>query len=99
MGVKVVDFDDEDEIDLKQAFIRDSVPIALMIGLYAYSFIIFYGSEGNEFQADFATLAPMLLIGLLTLLWTVLEIFSMLFSDKSRAVHDLIAGTVVVRTN
>ncbi|VXD15851.1 RDD family protein [Marinoscillum sp. 108] len=99
MGVKVVDFDNEDEIDLNQAFIRDSVPVALMILLYAYSFIIFYGNEGYELQADFVTLAPMFFIGLLNLLWTILEIFSMLFNDKSRAVHDLIARTVVVRTS
>ncbi|MEP0986796.1 RDD family protein [Ekhidna sp.] len=98
MGVRVVDFDTEDEIDLKQAFIRDSVPVALMAVLYAYSLIIFYGNEGSELQADFVTLAPLFFIGLLTMLWTILEIFSMLFNDKSRAVHDLIARTVVVRT-
>ena len=99
MGVKVVDFDDEDEIDLKQAFIRDSIPIALVILLYAYSFIIFYGNKGYEIQTDFASLAPLFLLGLLTFLWTVLEIFSMLFNEKSRAIHDLIARTVVVRTS
>jgi len=99
MDVKVVDFDTEDEIDMMQAFIRDSVPIALMILLYAYSMIVFYGNEGYELSTDFATLAPMFFIGVLTLLWTILEILSMLFNDKSRAVHDLIARTVVVRTN
>ncbi len=99
MGVKVLDFETEDEIDLKQAFIRDSVPIALMIALYSYSVIIAWGNEGSAMQADFATMAPMFLIGILSILWTTLEIFSMLFNEKSRAVHDLLAGTVVVRTN
>ncbi|XOV94212.1 MAG: RDD family protein [Bacteroidota bacterium] len=98
MGVKVLDFDTEDEIELKRAFMRDAVPIALMIALYAYSFIITYGNEEIDFY-DLATMAPMLLISLVYFLWTVLEILSMLFNEKSRAVHDFIAGTVVVRTN
>ena len=99
MGVKVVDVETEDAIDLKQAFIRDSVPISLMILIYAYSIIIFYGNDGYELQVDFATLAPMLIIGILGFIWTFLEIFSMLFNNKFRALHDLLARTVVVRTN
>jgi len=99
MGVKVVDAESENEIDLKQAFLRDSVPIALMIGLYCYSAILLTDIEHVDLATDFAALAPMFFIGFLTILWTIVEIFSMLFNDKSRAVHDFIAKTVVVRTN
>ena len=30
-------------------------------------------------------------------IWSILDIITMLFSDKRRALHDLIAGTVVLR--
>lgn len=99
MGVKVVDFVSEDDIDMRQALIRDSVPIALMIVLYAYSFIILWGMEPTDVVANFTSLIPIFIVGFLTVLWTLLEIVSMLFTEKSRAVHDLIAKTVVVRTN
>lgn len=98
MGVRVVDFDTEDEIDIKQAFVRDSVAIALMVLLYAYSFILFSGNDSYERASDFESLPPMFYLNMLSVLWIVLEIVTMLFDNKSRAVHDLIARTVVVRT-
>lgn len=97
MGVKVVDADTEEEIDLRQALIRDSVPIGLMIALYAYIFIIIGGQDLDITEVNIASLLPMLFLGMLSIIWTLVEIFSMLFNEKSRAVHDLIAGTVVVR--
>ncbi len=99
MGVKVVDAKSEDGIDLKQAFLRDSVPIALMIGIYCYAAILLTGFEHVDLATDFAALAPVFFLGFLTILWTIVEILSMLFNEKSRAVHDFIAKTVVVRTN
>jgi len=99
MGVKVVDVDNEGDIHLKQAFIRDSVPIALMIILFAYSYIMLWGVETFDIATAFALMAPMLFIGFVSIAWTLLEIISMLFNEKSRAIHDRIAGTVVVRTN
>lgn len=99
MGVKVVNFEGEDQIDIKQAFIRDSVPFIIMIVLFVYSYILI--SNGVEFDnsTDFSTLAPMIFMAIISLLWTLLEIISMLFNEKSRAIHDLIAGTVVIRTD
>ena len=99
MGVKVVDFETEESIGYKEAFIRDSVPIALMIGLYGYTAILLSDIHEGPLEMDITSLAPMFFIGILTILWTLLEIFSMLLNSKSRAVHDFIAGTVVVRTN
>ncbi len=97
MGVMVVDVETEDPINLKQAFIRDSVPIALIIALYGYSLIVLSGMDNVDIMTDFVTLAPMFFLGLLSLIWTIVEILSMLLNEKSRAVHDLIAQTVVVR--
>lgn len=98
MEVKVVDFEHEEAIDLKQAFKRDMVPVALMTAAYLYTFIASFGAESAGFYSNFLNLVPLFFIGLLSFLWVLLEIFSMLFNEKSRAVHDLIAKTVVIRT-
>jgi hypothetical protein len=39
------------------------------------------------------------LLTILPLLWFIAEAITMLTNEKSRALHDYIAGTVVVRTN
>ena len=39
------------------------------------------------------------ILGFAGLLWIAVEIVSMLFNDKKRAIHDLIAKTVVIRTD
>ncbi len=98
LGVKVVDFEHERNININQALKRDIVPIFLITILYIYSFILFSDNDGYRLETNFASLAPMFFIGFLSILWTVLEFLSMLFNEKSRAVHDLIAGTVAVRT-
>ncbi|MFT6783910.1 MAG: putative RDD family membrane protein YckC [Saprospiraceae bacterium] len=99
MKVRVVDVNTEENIDLRQAFLRDCVPITLMIVLFTYSFILLSGRDDFNISIDFVTLAPIFFIGLLSSTWTLLEIFSMLLNEKSRAVHDIIARTVVVKTN
>lgn len=97
MDVKVVNFGSEEAIDLKQAFKRDLVPVALMTITYLYAFIVFYGQEPSGFHPGFLNMVPLFFIGLISFLWVLLEIGSMLFNEKSRAIHDLIAKTVVVR--
>lgn len=95
MGIKVVNADDEEPIHMRQAFIRDSVPVVLTISMYVYSLTI----QGKDLGSlpNFNSLAPIIFLSFLSLLWTLLEIISMLFNEKSRAVHDLLAKTVVVR--
>jgi uncharacterized RDD family membrane protein YckC len=97
-GVKVVSMYGEGDIDWKQACLRDSVPLVLTLLLFAYGLLINPQAILQD-QPDLATLAPMIILGMLSLFWTLIEIISMLFNDKSRAVHDLIANTVVIRTS
>lgn len=99
MGVRVVSFDGEGHISLKQAFMRDSIPLLLTVVLFIYTLILVSLSGSKLYStAEFGALVPMVIISLLALLWTMLEIFTMLSNEKSRAFHDLIAKTVVVRT-
>ncbi len=91
-NIKVVRVETEEIITLKEAFIRDSIPIILntIILFYALYTIIF----NNVSPA-----ASFLSFGSIYIIWFVIEVITMLSNEKRRALHDYIAGTVVVRTN
>jgi len=93
LGVKVVDFKSESPIGFKQAFLRDSVPIALSL----LAVIILPNFESVLAESSVSSL-PLSFQAILwvSVLWSVLEIVTMLMNDKRRALHDFIAGTVVV---
>jgi uncharacterized RDD family membrane protein YckC len=97
MRVKVYDVSGA-KLSLKQAALRDSVVIAVMAygiatdlpwvlaGTYPYS---------PERQFDLA-----LYIALYAMFgWYLLELITMLLNPKRRAIHDFIAGSVVMRTS
>ena len=86
--IKIVDHLTATQISLNQAFLRDS---GLLVGLlYAASVL-----KGEEFDPNQLTGTAALVAGT----WFILEIISMLLNKKRRALHDLLAGTVVIRTN
>jgi uncharacterized RDD family membrane protein YckC len=93
-GIKVVDIT-ETPISLRQAFLRDSVYAGLStIELILFLFQKFF--SGNVELSIMGLLAN--LIGLASFGWFLGEFVTMLTNEKRRALHDLIAGTVVVRT-
>ncbi len=90
--VKVVDAITEGPITFKQAIIRDSIPLILSVILIIYVPL----SVDNINEADIESLYFMpLILGL----WFVAEVITMLTNKKRRALHDYIAGTVVIRSN
>lgn len=102
MNIRVVSFVSEDKISYFQAFLRDSVPIILM--LLSYS-ILALGTNGFSDRQYIdsrtfpATHIAIIIINGLNFLWVIIELITMLMNEKSRAVHDLIAKTVVIRTD
>jgi uncharacterized RDD family membrane protein YckC len=94
MGIKVVNFKDETDITMKQAFKRDLVPLAIIILFYTIDTSFFIA--GSELTSNYWN-SIYYFVGILPLLWTVLEITTMLTNKKSRALHDFIAGTVVIK--
>lgn len=98
MNVIVIDAGEQKGIDFRQAILRDAVPVALMVILFAFSIVLMdYEQSHEDFMSNIDVLLPMIIISSLSFLWSILEILSMLTNEKSRALHDLIAGTVVVR--
>jgi uncharacterized RDD family membrane protein YckC len=88
--LRIRDHRTEGPISYKQAFMRDAAPITLVVILYAYS----AGAASGIADTDF----PFYISGIAGI-WFLAEILTMLTNRKRRALHDYIAGTVVVRTN
>ena len=91
--VKIVDAKTHNPISFRHAIMRDSIPTLFIIAFTVYH--AYYFSIGT-------TSIPPRGLALLTsmfLLWYAVELFTMLTNEKRRALHDFIAGTLVVRTN
>ena len=95
--VKVLDVSEERHLTIQQACMREFMLILYIpFSIYIYVQIAFYG------QSEEITLQEspwFFYFGVVLLAWAFLEIVSMLFNKKRRAVHDFIAGSVVVKTN
>jgi len=99
MKVKVVDNATEDSINYSQSFMREVVPMVLVTTSIILNFILFSDIDLENFKVS--TLGYILIFfpsGMLAI-WSILEIVTMLFDDKNRALHDKIADTVVIRTD
>jgi len=99
--VKVLRNSDERSIDLHLSLIRDSVPIVLTtVTIIYYLFKTISGDPvlTNMILALKGQGEPIFdLLTWIGVLWFVCEIITMLTNKKRRALHDYIAGTVVVR--
>lgn len=103
--VRVVDVKTEGPITFRHALLRDSVPILISNFLLLYeSYRLITGLPVSESitrissDPSVATTGE-IWIALIVLVWWFAEIITMLTNDKRRAIHDFIAGTVVIRTN
>ncbi len=94
-GVRVMDVSEERPVSWFQAVMRDSVP--LVLALASTIFLLAFGTrvEDGGFTGTSALVANS--IGFIMASWALAELITMLFNRKRRAVHDFIAGTVVVR--
>lgn len=94
-NVKVWDKSETKGITLRQSIIREIVPAMFAcVGL-----IYFLGFGVADESGNLTETAELVLIstGIVAITWSIVEIITMLFNRKRRALHDLIAGTVVTR--
>jgi uncharacterized RDD family membrane protein YckC len=92
-GIKVVDIS-ESPITLRQAFMRDCVTVGMTTTVLLVLLLEkFFGNAVSP-----TVIALSMLLGITDSLWSWAEIITMLTNKKRRAIHDFIAGTVVVRT-
>ena len=92
MRVQVISID-EHRLSMWQAFLRDSVPIVLTV-----AFVLFASGpilSDNPLEWSDSRIPGYL--AMTNIIWLLLELGTMLTNDKRRAIHDFIAGSVVVR--
>jgi uncharacterized RDD family membrane protein YckC len=94
--VKVMDVSEERIPSLRQAIVRDIGGItAGIFGMLCFIYIVVAHKYGGT--DDLLNHWPWRILVFANLGWFVLELTTMLTNSKRRALHDLIAGTVVVR--
>ena len=94
-GVKIFDKSEEQDISWRQAIMRDIVPVFFLLASVMY--LAYFGVSINQAVESGATGIILNAYLYSTIVWTFAEVITMLFNSKRRAVHDFIAGTVVVR--
>ena len=91
-GVTVLSYSGQVPISFRQAVIRESPYIVLLLIGWATVSADLLTSGGLNIPLWVANS-----LSFAAFIWFALEIITMLFNDKRRALHDYIAGTVVVR--
>jgi uncharacterized RDD family membrane protein YckC len=105
-GVKVIDARTEGRISFGQALVREAIPIVFMVGFVARAVWLLTNEDltladllGGTDTAWQAMGRSFWILLSLPFLWFFAEAVTMLTNRKRRALHDFIAGTVVVRVN
>jgi uncharacterized RDD family membrane protein YckC len=94
-AVRVMDVSEDRTPSLRQAFLRDIGQIVFSALAFIYlAYLVLNGSYATDGQVS---TIPGTIIGIAAISWFLLEIVTMLTNEKRRALHDLIAGTVVVK--
>jgi uncharacterized RDD family membrane protein YckC len=96
MNIKVFDISESKKMTFMQAILRDSFGLVVL----AYSSIRII-IELNSNQVDSLTAIANFNTNISNILgiWAIIELLTMLFNKKRRAIHDYIAGTVVIKYN
>ena len=97
--IQVVRSSDGSPISYRRAALRDLPYIILVLvatGFWIHSYIAWFGGWFSEDDAAVAEQVFSVVLEL-NIGWVLLECVSMLFHPQRRAIHDLIAGTIVIR--
>lgn len=101
--VRIVDAVTEEPIGLRQAFVRELCPIAAGVIVLVQDVVLLTSGRltlnpAAHHSRPIQQVGGFGFINSIPVLWFVAEVVTMLTNDKRRALHDWIAGTVVVRT-
>ncbi|MCU4155196.1 RDD family protein [Carboxylicivirga sp. A043] len=91
-NVKVFDKSEEKAVSYKQALYREIVPLGLIGLLQIVSLFGLLDDTNFVLYLTFLVLS-------VSIVWSIMEIVTMLFDTKRRALHDYIAGTVVLKVH
>lgn len=93
MKIKVYDLDEKNLIGYKRAFFRESV--GFFVGIAGITWVIFQAPDINPVtgKLDTAYNATGMIV---SSTWFLIELITMALNSKRRAVHDFLAGSVVI---
>lgn len=94
MGLKVYAFDESGLIGYKRAFLRESIWVMIEL----ISFVFFAATYKRSVAQNLNYSYVYDYLSYASFAWLVLEMVTMLFNDKRRALHDYMGGSVVVDT-
>lgn len=94
MNVKVVKAETEEKISFGHAFLRELPQLLFNISSVVLGIVFLGESDKSErLETSFG------IFQFVTFVWAMAEIVTFFYNEKRRALHDYIAGTVVVKTN
>ena len=93
--VKVLDVGEDRIPNLRQAFLRDIGTVVM--NSVAFLFLAQLVVTGRYVEGAEINATPRMILGFAAMAWFLLEVITMLTNEKRRALHDFIAGTVVVK--
>lgn len=96
LGIKVLDNATEEPVSYSQSFMREFVPFSL-VNISIIGRIILGDVDLQNFELSTIGYIMLVLPSSMLGIWSLLEIVTMLLDKKNRALHDKIAGTVVVK--
>lgn len=97
MNIKVFDINEQDVIGYKRAFFREAVWFfSNLIGITYFAATAYQTGATNKELDDKLNTG---FIGLTMSIWFMLELVTMFLNSKRRALHDFIAGSVVIDVN
>lgn len=96
-GIRVMNLDEDRLPSLRQAILRDIGEIGP--GFISSAYIILLILTDRYSRDALTSNWALISLGFANLVWFALELATMLTNRKRRALHDLIAGTVVVQIN
>jgi uncharacterized RDD family membrane protein YckC len=94
MGIKVFDLNEKTLIGYKNAFLRESVWFFVIIAGIIY--LTINTSNTAALNEEIKAIYYYNVVGLTSGIWLILELITMFFNKKRRALHDFLAGSVVV---
>ncbi len=97
MNLRVLDLSEQRHVTYLQAIRRDIVPLAITAILLPNEL---YQIMDGRFSLQHPATVPdtaSIVSGSVAVVWFVIEVTTMMFSSKRRALHDFIAGSVVVK--
>ena len=99
LGVVVLDVSERRHVSYRQALLRNAVPLGFTLLLLPYQ--LFQILTGRFYLLHPGSKPDVVswLLGQVIMVWFLLEIVTMTFNSKRRALHDFIAGSVVVKAS